>query len=218
VPTFAVGYCHNGTVRAEFAHSMMMLTAAAPEGLANIYEASGLYIHTNRNNIVNAFLADNTAEWLVFIDTDIVFTPAQIEELLSYSAPHRQVLTGLYFLWSRMLQRFIPDWFSSLEPLTIADITKKNEAVPLAACGMGFTAIHRLVLMTMQEMRAGDPAIWFGYDRVQTLGGMAEATEDFTFCLRARAAGFKTWGVPVDVDHVKSCVENRASYAVRERA
>jgi hypothetical protein len=196
---------------------MIALAAAAPAGLVNITEAAGLYIHMNRNNVVREFLAAGDAEWLLFVDTDIVFTPAQVEELLSYSAPHRRILAALYFTWSKSLKRLIPYWFASLEPPTIADISATAEAIPLAACGMGFTAIHRTVLMTMQELRSGDPAPWFGHDRVATLGGTYEALEDITFCLRAKAAGFQTWGVPIDVDHVKSCVENRASYGMRER-
>ncbi|PYO45004.1 MAG: hypothetical protein DMD33_00915 [Gemmatimonadetes bacterium] len=73
---------------------------------------------------------------------------------------------------------------------------------------------HISVLTEMWKRRAGDdPAPWFGHDHVPTLAGVLEAPEDVTFCMRAKEAGFATYGVPaVAVDHYKTIAVTPAVY------
>ena len=62
---------------------------------------------------------------------------------------------------------------------------------------MGCTLIHREVLEALQaEWQDKDAWVWFGHDLVKGKDGKLErAGEDVTMCVRARALGYKTWGL-----------------------
>lgn len=207
--TFSIGYCHNGTVRNEFMHSVLATTQnpLTHDQCIRIIHASGPYIFVNRNLVVDQFLKNADAEWLLFVDNDIQFTPQDVCALLDRGNAAHQIVAGLYYTWIGSV--FMPCWFESLEPPQVA---KPNGGglQPLASCGMGFTAIHYDALVAMPHGQ------WFAHDTVQTLVGPYLCGEDATFCLRATKSGIQTWGVSdVAVNHYKVSAENRETAMMR---
>jgi GT2 family glycosyltransferase len=94
-----IGYCHPGTVRAEFCAS---LVATAMEGKtpldAVLTLASGPNISTARNRIVADFLTRQHAPWLLMVDTDMVFAGDALDRLIAAAHPvERPILGGLCF-------------------------------------------------------------------------------------------------------------------------
>src|SRR5437773_9576155 len=178
-----------------------------------VLSACGLYLHSNRNLVVKEFLLRADAEWLLFVDTDIGFTPQHVEELVAAGSAERRILAGLYFVHSRLFGGLVPYWYGTLVPPTFVSAPTAAH-VEIAACGMGFTAIHISVLAEMRKQRpADDPAPCFGHDPLRTLGGMLEAPDDVTFCVRAKEVGFTTYGIPaVAVDHYKTIAVTPAVY------
>src|ERR1039458_3626595 len=79
----AVGYVHGGQVRAEFLASMLALARKHAGTRIDVFLAapSGPNISEARNLIVRRFLADCRAPWLLMTDTDMVFTPADVDKL-----------------------------------------------------------------------------------------------------------------------------------------
>src|SRR6185312_5634096 len=74
-PQFIIGYVHGGMVHEPFMKSI--LNCAWYDGrerkmLHSVVSHQGLYVDDNRNALVRLFLSQN-AEWLLMVDTDIVF-------------------------------------------------------------------------------------------------------------------------------------------------
>lgn len=142
--------CYDGKVCSETAVSM--LETGSNLGLLNVSHQfklirSGALIDAVRNELVHSFLHESTADTLIFIDSDIVFTWADMQRLLVFSK-HYPIISGAYQ--------------SKTEPaefiVTVAD-NKLNEhgLLPVDALGIGFTAINRYVFDTLDVDTYHDP-------------------------------------------------------------
>ncbi len=194
-----IGYCHNGTVRAEFHGCLigLMLHEAKRGKLKNLQRCNvgGAYIAQNRNIIAENFLATDF-EWLLFLDNDMVFNGDLLKLLLESADANAKTPVVAWLVRG-------PDGKLG----TIPEVDCQS-IIPLAACGMGGTIIHRDVFLGIRAERASrgikpedDDWEWFGHDldHGQRMG------EDVTFCLRAAAAGFATYGVgSIQLGHVKA--------------
>ena len=78
---------------------------------------------------------------------------------------------------------------------------------PIAACGMGFTLIHRRVFDALYN--EADPWCWFGHDLYMG----KRMGEDICFCERASKAGFSMFADGrVTVSHIKSRAESLGTW------
>src|ERR1043166_3383280 len=91
-----VGYIHNNSVDEGFTDSLLrLLVADRGKGLIAGWESvKGLYIAKNRNKVCRNFLARGKGDWLLFVDTDIVFNPEDVYALHEFGKP---ISGGLYF-------------------------------------------------------------------------------------------------------------------------
>lgn len=201
-----VGYAHTGVVRQSFMESLV--TTRVVDAGAHIIghtAAGGPYIAQNRNVIVRRFLAETPAEWLWMLDTDIIFAPNTLPVLLSAARPaSNPIVTGLYFV--RLREGLVSTWKRRVgDDEWVAVTDWDGTLVDLTFCGAGCLLIHRSVLEKMDDPT--DPWCWFGHDVMVPTGGPAERmSEDYTFCARARAAGFVITGVPIGLGHDKGGV------------
>lgn len=160
-----------------------------------------------RNKGVVEFLTDEQLRdvpWLLWVDTDMGFSPDSLERLMEVADPtDRPVVGGLCFV------QMEPDpdgmgGFSTRAAPTIYDWTQTEDAKQgfavrwdysantLLRCdgtGSAFILIHRRVLELMVEKLG---PVW--YDRVTNPTTKALIGEDLSFCLRAGSLG-----VPVHV-------------------
>lgn len=171
----------------------------------------GLGVEQARNLLVERFLR-SPARWLLFVDRDAVVHPMTAIRLMSWNLP---VVAALSFARTEPPAPTIyagaeptagPDglvgyrinWAETRSWLLAHPELQKNGAVMLAErpdealvevafTGMHCTLIRRDVLEQLQ------PGPWF--ERVHPVGGPRGAGEDYSFCQRARSAGF---GVYVD--------------------
>lgn len=204
-----VGYVHGGSFCSEFAKSLREFyreDASRRKLVGGESEVRGLYVADNRNavcrNFISARYPDGTQpQWLLFLDTDIQFTCEQVYALLDAAdANERAIVGGLYFgymdgqpipVW-RQIHAALPGGWGTMGTVTL------NTIEPIDAVGMGFTLIHRNVLEAIPDV--GDEWRWFGHD----LHEGKRLGEDLTFCARAKAVGFTTWGDSrVIVKHIK---------------
>jgi hypothetical protein len=185
-------------------------------GGGHLPNSSGANVTNARNEIVAKFLDEHDADWLWFIDTDMVFDPDILDRLVEAAHPvERPILGALCFS--------IQDGFRACPTLyVIREDGKAGRVYDYPAntrmrvfTGTGCLLIHRTALGKMRD-RAFDPAYpWFQETRTQDL----PIGEDITFCIRAEAIG-----IPVHVDtsircgHEKTYVVDEDVYLAQRQA
>ena len=219
----AIGYIHNGQVTAPFMRSMMELqgTAAERGEYYRMLDCHGMFVAANRSRVADVFLDETSAEWLLFIDTDVGFEVEMVNRLLSYGDAQHQIIAGLCFTWLQLpdgSKVLGPNWWernAAGEEQTVIEI-RQDRLNPLSYCGMAFTLIGRTVLTEVRKAYKHFVGLTtFGYDILHigntvTLGG-----EDISFCKRAEYCGFSTWGAgDVTVDHYKQHMENLQTFSM----
>lgn len=194
-----IGYCHPGTVRAEFCASLL---AVCMEGRTLIDSViafeSGPNISSARNMIVREFLDAQNAPWLLMADTDMWFPPDALDRLIAAADPAERPLVGALAFsknadggepYSTMYELTEP------EPGRVAFARYKewpeDKCVQVSATGAAFLLLHRTALERIEKHCGDKGAPWF---RETSVGPMALMGEDLTFCLRATAAS-----IPVHV-------------------
>lgn len=132
----------------------------------------------NRNNIVRSAL-DSGAEWVFFIDDDQAFDGEILMRLLAHELP---VVSGLYLNRAAPYHpvayngiSYAEDGSPAWHPISMVGAPQTG-LVEIEAAGSGGMLIRSEVFREV-----GDP--WFEKTTM--------ASEDITFCERARAAGFQ---------------------------
>ncbi len=160
------------------------------------YGADG--IPAARNFAVKEFLKDKTADWLLFIDTDMGFAPDTIDKLLEVADPeHRPIVGALCFAqkvtdsdgkggWKMQMAPTLFNWHDEGTPDSeIGFLSSRyypiNSLVRVAGTGAACIMIHRNVLLKMRD-KFGEE--WYTRCPNPTAGGRMLG-EDLSFCLRA---------------------------------
>jgi hypothetical protein len=205
-----VAFCAYYTVEQYFALSLAEFCRWRSDLVEAVITVQHVYLPSGRNYLVRKFLEETTAPWLLFVDSDILFSPQDVDVLLSTADPMtRPVVAGSYANMNEAGSRTEVWWRE--EAQGGSDPFERLSPVPLKACGMGFTLIHRRVLEAMRDSHEGsDPWIWFDTpyrpgvgERIDRYSG-GRIGEDYEFCIRARELGFSIWGVPwIEVGHMK---------------
>jgi hypothetical protein len=150
----------------------------------------------SRNKLVAAFLAEDTADWLFWIDTDMGFAPDTVDRLMAAADPvERPIVGGLCFTQREEQSDGMGGWRTRATP-TVFDWTvletgqmgfsvrwdyPPDQMVRCAGTGSACVLIHRSVF----ERIHAEYGTW--YDRVKntTMGQLT--SEDLSLCLRAGA-------------------------------
>jgi len=181
-----VGTPHNGSIRAETAISIFALADHPALGVAIKFE-QGAYIHRNRNKIINSFVGD----WLLFVDHDISFQPADVLKLIELNAP---IAAGIYGdrhaeRGPMVLEFYGKDMkYKRMNPEHILDVPFKVDGMPT-----GFMLIKAEVARHILSKNHAP----FNHDEVDGGG------EDVAFCRVCKRMGIKIWCHPgVKVGHI----------------
>lgn len=195
-----VAYLHPGQVEADFHTSIIDLwmwdlthQQRIVNGGGHFAMRSGANISGARNRVVRNFLDGHTAEWLLWIDSDMVFPPDSLDRLIAAADPEkRPIVGGLCFgIWMggpEPVQFPTIYWWTDEndQPGVVrASDYPDNTVQPVGGTGSAFILIHRRVLDEMRE-KYPEPFPWYQ----ESVLGTEPVAEDMTFCLRALAAGF----------------------------
>src|SRR5579864_1051966 len=95
-PHVAVGYVHGAQVTSQFLTSALALARKSSGVRVDVFLAapSGPNISEARNLVVRRFLEECRAPWLLMCDTDMVFTPGDVDRLVSAADPVTRPLLG----------------------------------------------------------------------------------------------------------------------------
>lgn len=195
VPTdkkVAVGFCYRTMSPSEFSVRMIRLWTESPEvqqgGL--IYVPYRHWLYEARNEMVRDFLGTQ-ADALLMIDTDMTFTTDDVRRLITLDSP---IAASAYMFDLGRLDAALetPDGIQMLQSSPLPD---KPGQVDYA--GTGFMLIQREVFEKIGQD-------WFNHT---TLEDGTWLWEDWSFCKRAREAGFPIWLDPkVRPGHLKNLV------------
>ena len=187
----------------------------------------GPLVVNNRNQLMVEFLRlDRRAQWLLMLDTDIVFAPDLLDRLLAVAEDQPEpvdVLAAHYNVkriegrmsswtlpksvtwWDDEVRAYVPDTLQEAgiqlrdvdDPVIVGKMPPHPQLWELASCGMGATLISRWVAEEVGKRHIDDGHRWFAHEDFSAeLGVPFLSGEDVGFCVRARRCGFKIWGAP----------------------
>ena len=185
--TCAISFIDYGDTRGLFTFSLANATTKLKNKInfTHVLHQQGSNIAGNRNAILNVFVNGTDADWLLCLDTDIIFTPEQLELLWETKSQDRQVVSGVYFI-IRELNNVMPMVMPTIfQPTTLKQINTSersfyhplpvNEIVEISRAGFGFLLISRKVAEQVLGLNLGNP-FEERHDSVRAIVG-----EDFVF-------------------------------------
>ena len=210
-----IAYIHPGQVSSFFCESLLATVLYdawghrdRPRRIQNIYQDwSSANISEARNRVTRRFLDRQDADWLLYIDSDMRWSPLDVDALLEV-ADHqdRPIVGGLAF--GLMGEELYPTIYHFAEidgqPTTIRIRNyPRDELIKVAATGAAFLLVHRSVLQAIADRQFNAAFPWFQ----ETQHGDKPVGEDITFCLRAISAGFPIFvHTGIRIGHHKSQV------------
>lgn len=214
-PTVCIGYCF-GNIDPYF-HKSMLATLRFDHfnddlivDVIDVY--SGPRIVAARNEIVRLFVEhEQKPDWLLMVDTDMVFSPDAIYQLLAVAdEKERPIVGGLAFVAGRggniyptmyRIENRVSEGGTGTD-VGIIETWPDNSLVRVDATGAACILMHRSVLEKMREV-VGEPQPWYA-ETVDKASG-SEYGEDFTFCVRATRLGYPIYvHTGVEFGHRKS--------------
>lgn len=192
-----VYYLSPGKVEHEFCQSLLEMSIydlMTSRHLAGVFGVrSGALLASARNSVVEQFLEADAADWLLFIDSDMVFERESLELLFEHADPEGcPIISGLCFGLDFVEGPFpvvyklvdTPDGPMTHRP---SKLDRDTGLMNVDGVGTAFLMIHKSVLVAMQERGFSKAYPWF---QETELGGGHPVGEDITFCLRARTLGY----------------------------
>lgn len=158
-------------------------------GFINV--GSGPRIASARNVVCSRFL-DQNADWLLMLDTDMVFSPDLLDRMLEVADPDEvPILGALCFAGGKGAQihptmyMFGKDDEGGLISMR-CESYPENELMQVNGTGGACLLVHRKVLAAMKERYETTGAAFFA----ETYAMGQDFGEDITFCVRAQSLGF----------------------------
>ncbi|WP_420035070.1 glycosyltransferase family 2 protein [Streptomyces sp. cg28] len=204
-PDVTLAWCAGADVATMFLESVAHLyedDAARARIAGHIAYIGGPDLRTSRTSVTRSFLKTGT-EWLLQIDSDMFFTPQHFRDLLSVAdAATCPIVGGYYAGYTPHNGEKVPV-AATLQGDDVQVVRRPHPSgvVDVDFVGTGFLLIHRDVFRRVAQDRPGSLLPWWD---LSVAHGMA-MPEDFTFCARARQAGYKVrLHTGVRLGHVKT--------------
>src|SRR6185503_9391428 len=147
---------------------------------------------TPRNLVVDEFLRQQRAPWLLMVDTDMVFSGSALDRLIAAADPAARPIVGA-LCFSPAAGEVRPTMYEITQKESGAlgfvhrETWPEDTCVKVSATGTGFLLMHRGALEKVAAHSKDIAAPWF---RETAIGApLSLMGEDMTFCLRAAAAG-----------------------------
>jgi hypothetical protein len=172
----------------------------------NIYYVRNMCLgaDVSRGKTQKPFDGKVSYDYIMWIDSDILFTPHQFQRLLGYGL---DIVSGVYLMEGGKYLATVKEWnedyfvknshFQFLQP---DDLAGKDGVLEVSYTGMGFMLVKKGVYESLEYP-------WFKPIE-KRINNMVDFTmEDVAFCLRAKEAGFRIMIDPkVKVGHEKKIV------------
>lgn len=171
-------------------------------------------VASGRNALVEWFL-ESDKQWLIQIDSDMVWEPDAIHRLLAAADPvERPIVGGLCFAQEGDTGMIWPTMFDLAGTDEQVEFVRYDDwqpdiLLPVGSTGAAFLLTHRSVLETIRDRNFSAAYPWF---QEREIGGRRSG-EDVSFCLRAAAVGAKVHvATGVAIGHIKRHVVTVEGY------
>ena len=168
----------------DFVRSLMTLEQI---GEVMIDFVSGSLVYTAREELAKKATACG-AEYILWLDSDMVFEPSTLKNLMEDIEGGKDFVSGLYFRrraeFNPVLYKTIRMGSRSLGDSSVIeqyDDYPKDSIFEIDACGFGCVLMKTAMLWPMAERYHAYFQPLFGYG------------EDISFCIRAKELGFKLY-------------------------
>lgn len=182
-------------------HTVKMSTAYD----ANVFYARArcLCTETLRGKEQKPFGGTMDYDFMFWIDSDVIFTPAQVLQLISHD---KDVVSGCYVMHDNnhypIVEKMDNEFYlknGHYQFLDRKELSTRKELFDVSYVGFGFMCIKRGVFESMTYPYFAPVHVDFGTDHLSEY-----ASEDVSWCVHAREKGFKIWVDPtVVVTHQK---------------
>jgi hypothetical protein len=199
----AVAYVHSDEVFYSWHHSMTQLLAYDAANSGRIWNGGYVAIRCGtdglaeaRNKAVTEFLADSTAAWLWWVDTDMGFLPDTVDRLVDAADPAERPIVGALTFANRETDNdgmggrravaapVVLDW-KTIDGESGYDVRwdyPRDTVTRVDGVGMACVLIHRSVLERIADQFGPN---WYSRARNPSTNQMI--SEDLSFCVRANA-------------------------------
>lgn len=199
----AVAYVHADEVFYSWHHSMTQLLAYDASNEGRIWVGGYVAIRGGTDGLAHArntaaaeFLADSTAAWLWWIDTDMGFLPDTVDRLVDAADPTERPIVGALCFANResdndgmggrrgIANPVVLDW-KTIDGESGFDVRwdyPPDTVTRVDGVGMACVLIHRSVFERIQEQFGPN---W--YSRARNPSTNSLISEDLSFCIRANA-------------------------------
>ena len=198
-----------GKVATEFADSLINLMRYEAENGLGLFQGkidvrSGVNVSKSRNELCSRFLDGTDGDWLLFLDSDMVFpTDTIVRLLMAAQAANTRIISGLCVMVTA--DGPIPTLYLPADSPT--DVTRvmldapDDQILQVFATGAACLMIHREVLERIRDESPGDKQFcWFQEKVINTRW----CSEDITFCLRAYELGYSVFvDTTLSIGHAK---------------
>lgn len=199
-----IGYpCYDGKAEVQAMQTIMQCLYSSQVPIGSVQYLNGDSLVTRaRNKVVYNFLKKTDLPYLLFIDSDILFSPADIIRLRSNDKP---ICGGVYF------KKKIP-----YAPVSNRTLEQHGHMHKMQETGTGFLMIHREVF---EKIMKEEPEFYYKNDSDEAEGddyydffrvGVVDGrylSEDYYFCHLARKHGYDIWlDTSIYVRHVGKAV------------
>lgn len=180
--------------------------------VSNVYQVRSLCLMGKPQLGINQkpFQGKIDYDYIMWIDSDSIFTPDQFTGLLEQMEQNRDlhILSGLYYREGKKDFAAAFVWKNSylekhgkVKYLKPKDLKGKKGLIEVEFTGMGFMLVRKGVFESLKYP-------WFQPLAIRGTGGFASFTsEDIAFCSRAKEKGFFTYLDPkILIGHEKSVI------------
>lgn len=207
-PSVVLGFVADTLVETDFVTSLLNVTAVRHDQIKGRVITTQGYagrLDIGRHIIASAFLNSTDADYLVMVDSDVVFTLKDYDELLrsAVDAVVPSIISGLYARHDGSFCVFdlIDNGDEDVWTPVGGEELSHNRFYEAAGVGMGFVCIPRSVLEKIAEGHEDRPLPWFD----NTAKGPGRMADDTSFCWRATSSGIKIFvNTQVQVGHLKT--------------
>jgi hypothetical protein len=215
-----IGWCDGGMVEGRFMSGIVNTMIEAPKrkiNIVNTIRVQGNQIARQRQSLWDFWDKATDAEWLLWVDSDIILSPDVLEMLWNAADKKtKPVVSGLYFVSNQNEQSLMEPmpaiYMETGDPYRTQVIHPfpENGVIPIDIAGFGLMLMHRSIIDPVRNA-AGDISV-FGENQQ---AADKFISEDVSFCRNLKKAGIQLHAhTGAHVQHMKTFSFDKNYYNV----
>ena len=159
--TVSIAWCDNGMVDGKFMQGVTDVILKSGLKFESTLRSQGNQIARQRETIIHHWYEKNKADWLLWVDSDVVISPEGVLKLWEQKdKDERPIMTGVYFTTDNPEEPLMvpmPTIFEFIDNkdggfgLARVHPLPKNQLIKVGAAGMGYVLMHRSVVTKIKE-------------------------------------------------------------------